>query len=265
MLTKTPAAKAQQLGRKRSVVRKTSAGLPPSNRPISKLKIESRFLRIAPDGDGYMPLSAALHWIASKWLTCAPDTCLNAKEQYQAAAAEFKTPGSSGKVRVIGADHNRTVEPFPPDQFATVRWCFVFNESDLFSEIIAHEARIVIMPCGEDEQSEDQFWVGGNQPHLTMLQASKEDVRREWPFQRYCEIPLPQLKRGHRKGEPWLHADVPCFQKMKHLLETSQAKDVKSAAIQVAKLAVTQGGSAESVAKRLARNYTHWIKVPHKQ
>jgi hypothetical protein len=132
MLTKTPAAKAQQLGRKRSVVRKTSAGLPPSNRPISKLKIESRFLRIAPDGDGYMPLSAALHWIASKWLTCAPDTCLNAKEQYQAAAAEFKTPGSSGKVRVIGADHNRTVEPFPPDQFATVRWCFVFNESDLF-------------------------------------------------------------------------------------------------------------------------------------
>jgi hypothetical protein len=267
MLNKNPsAAKAQKLTRKRSAVRKgVSAPLPSSQGPISSLKIESRFLPIAPGGDGYMPLSAALHWIASKGLTCAPDTCLDANAQYQAAAKEFKAKASSGKVRVVGADHNRTVETFPSDQFATTQWCFVFNEADLFSEILANEARIVIMPCGENEQSEDQFWVGGNQPRLAMLQVSRKDVRREWPFKRYCEIPPPQLKRGHRKGERWLHADVPLFQEMGRLLETSQAKDIKSAAMQVQERAVTQGGSPESVAKRLARSYTHWTEAQHKQ
>src|SRR4051794_20058001 len=107
MLSKNPArAKAKRLGRKHRVVRKISAGLPSSKRPISNLKIESCFLPIAPDGDGYMPLSEALHWIASKGFTCALDTCTDAHDQYQAAAREFKAKGSSGKVKVIGADYN---------------------------------------------------------------------------------------------------------------------------------------------------------------
>ena len=38
------------------------------------------------------------------------------------------------------------------------------------------------MPCEDDQRSKDELWAAGNQPRLTMLQAYREDVRREWPF-----------------------------------------------------------------------------------
>jgi hypothetical protein len=160
--------------------------------PETIFTVIPKYLPIKPEGDGCMPLSAALHWIASKGFANAPDACTDAGDQYQAAAKEFSSKVISGKVRVIGADHNQRPETLSPLEFATMRWCFLFNETDLFSEIVANEARIVIMPCGENEQSEDQFWVSGNQPRFTMLQVFREDVRREWPF---------TLKQGDRKSE----------------------------------------------------------------
>jgi hypothetical protein len=69
------------------------------------------------------------------------------------------------------------------------------------------------------------------------------------------------LKRGHRNGELWLDADVPCFEEMRRLLKIHQAKDIMGAARAVRERAVDQGGTPESVAKRLARNYPHWIKT----
>jgi hypothetical protein len=107
-----------------------------------------------------------------------------------------------------------------------------------------------------------------------MLQVYREDVRREWPFtlkhgdrelgaaERAGTMNPDFLKRGRRKGESWSHADVPCFEEMRRRLKTSQAKDIKAAATQVQECAVNHhGGTPKSVAKRLARDYTRWIKA----
>jgi hypothetical protein len=145
-------------------------------------KLKYRFLPIKPDGDGCMPLSAALHWIASNGLASAPDACVDASDQYQAVAKEFSAKVISGRVRIIGADNNQMAETLPPLELATVQWSFFFNDDDYFSDATTDVSRIVIMPCGDDQRSEDQYWAAGDQPRLTMLQVFKEDIRREWPF-----------------------------------------------------------------------------------
>jgi hypothetical protein len=99
-----------------------------------------RFLPIKPDGDGCISLSAALHWIASKGLTGAPDTCTDASDQYQSAAKEFSDKVISGKVRVIGADRNQMPETLLPQEFAIARWSFFFNDdADFFSDATADD------------------------------------------------------------------------------------------------------------------------------
>jgi hypothetical protein len=48
-----------------------------------------RFRGIAPDGDGYMPVLAAIHWIASEGHTIDLDICLDAADRYRIATKEF--------------------------------------------------------------------------------------------------------------------------------------------------------------------------------
>jgi hypothetical protein len=67
-----------------------------------------------------------------------------------------------------------------------------------------------------------------------------------------------QLKRGHKAGEPWLAADEPCFAEMLTLLQNGKAKDVSNAARKLCDRAVSQGGTPESVQKRLARHFPRW-------
>ena len=158
-----------------------------------------------------MPLSAALHWIASKGLVNAPDAGTDAGNQYQAAAKEFSTKVISGKVRVIGADHNQRPETLSPLEFATVRWSFFFNgDADYFSEATADDSRIVILPCEDDERSKDEFWAAGNQPRSAMLQVFKEDIRREWPFKGLQPNAAPQKSRAGAKAK-WDWNDIELF------------------------------------------------------
>jgi hypothetical protein len=143
------------------------------------VEYEFRFPPIAPEGDGCMPISAVLHWIACKGCIDVPDTPdirANAGAQYQAAGMLFSEKASSQRLRVVGINRNQESEPIDCSQFVHVRWSFIFNDIDLFSNCFAGDARIVIL-------GDDQYWIGREtEPRWTNLQVFKEDIRREWPF-----------------------------------------------------------------------------------
>jgi hypothetical protein len=142
---------------------------------------DQKFLFIKPDGDGYMPVLAAVHWIASEGHTIDLDICPDAANRYRKAMEEL----SDLKIlKIEGVDQNGKHGTIPPEKFATLKWRtrFIFEEKDLWSDALDDDTRIVLIPYDDDHRSNDEFWDGGNKFILNELVVLKESVRRTWPF-----------------------------------------------------------------------------------
>jgi hypothetical protein len=144
------------------------------------LPARAKSLPIVPEGDGSMPVSAALHWIASEGFKIDLDDCPDAHDRYQAAAGRFSATANSKKFDIVGLDRDRKAAILPSYVFAVVKWPFVNDDEGLFG---AGEARIELVPWDDDQRSNDEFWEGGeSSPRVTTLTVLKESIRRNWPF-----------------------------------------------------------------------------------
>jgi hypothetical protein len=147
------------------------------------LSARAKSLPIVPDGDGSMPVSAALHWIASEGFKIDLDDCPDARDRYQAVAGHFSATANSKKLDVVGLDRDRKTAILPSYVFAVVKWPFVNDDEGLFGAAMASEARIEVAPWDDDQRSNDEFWEGGESfPRVTTLTVLKESIRRNWPF-----------------------------------------------------------------------------------
>jgi hypothetical protein len=131
---------------------------------------------VSPVGDGIMPLSAPIHWIATDGLRT--ELLLTAAEsRYRAAAVEIGNKIVSGKFFLHGENSNRDREVIPAIEFEELIFTFDFVEG--VEDVARHDRRVEI---GVGEDGDCLFVPNSHRPKWTKLVVSKEAVFREWPL-----------------------------------------------------------------------------------
>jgi hypothetical protein len=138
---------------------------------------------MVPNGDGYMPFSNAMHWIASKGGDVAVK-CTN--EAFRPAFDDLVNGISSRKIR--GLWNNLKGEPMPVDPSKVdVQMLFAGDRSSVFGypNTSFIECSLVL---GWDRHEE--YWqrsfsdklVVGEDIQFTHLRVMEADIRARWPF-----------------------------------------------------------------------------------
>jgi hypothetical protein len=137
------------------------------------------FPPIKPTADGHMPLSAAVHWIASRGFKNDHDlTSQEGQLAYSAAAIDLFAKISSDKVHAVGENSDEDPEQLPAVQFSGLASYFDFTDD---FEAAGNDRRIEIN-VSEEGQSRDVLRKAGKRGQWTAVRVSCEDVFQEWPF-----------------------------------------------------------------------------------
>jgi hypothetical protein len=142
------------------------------------LPASQHFPPIKPAADGQMPLSAAVHWIASKGFKNDHDlTSQEGQLAYSAAAIDLLAKISDDKVHAFGENSDEDPEQLPAAQFSQLASYFDFTDD---FEAAGNDRRMEIN-VSEEGQSRDVLRKAGKRGHWTAVRVSCEDVSREWP------------------------------------------------------------------------------------
>jgi AAA domain len=117
------------------------------------------FPDIRPDDDGAMPISAAIHWIASDGRKINHDLfSAEGRASYRSAAGALFGKVASGKVRVIGENENEESEFLPVAEFGELRAYFDFakDNDDIFQASAGNDKRLEVNVSGENDESRGQ-------------------------------------------------------------------------------------------------------------
>jgi hypothetical protein len=160
---------------------------------------------ISPIGDGQMPLSAAVHWIASKGFKNDHDlTSQEGQLAYSAAAIDlFAKISSDNKVHAVGENSDEDPEQLPAVQFSELASYFDFTDD---FEAAGNDRRMEIN-VSEEGYSRDVLRKAGKRGQWTAVRVSCEDVRRVWPYQglprcddnspeEFCDAVPSEIQKG---------------------------------------------------------------------
>jgi hypothetical protein len=140
------------------------------------------FPDIRPDGDGVMPISAAIHWIASEGRKINHDLLsAEGKAHYSSTASALFGKVVSGTVRVIGENENEENDFMPVAEFGALKAYFDFSNDDIFEASAGNDKRLEVNVSGENDESRDVFRKPTKRGEWTKLYVLREEIRREWP------------------------------------------------------------------------------------
>lgn len=150
---------------------------PPRTRPTERLPPLMR-----PTGPGYMPLSAAVQWIATKGGT--NEVALSDTETWDLACRELADRIASGEVRATGTREGRS-QMVDPALFAGIVIRHLYGPDDGLGGADTNELYLFSYPYLDEEH-----WRGGFDDRLqtrwreswTKLMVLRADVARWWPF-----------------------------------------------------------------------------------
>jgi hypothetical protein len=134
---------------------------------------------IAPVGDGTMPFSAAVHWIASKGFKIGL-LLTDAEPSYRAAAIDLCNKILSGKVRTHGENLDGDFESIPAVEFVELKFTFDFAEG--IEDIVGRERRVEVNASNNGLPLDCFFKARSHRPVWTKLVVSRDDVRDVWSF-----------------------------------------------------------------------------------
>jgi len=132
---------------------------------------------ISPVGDGSIPWSATVHWIASKGLQVGMRLS-SAGPTYRAAAIALRDKVISGKALTHGENHDGEFEEIPAHEFEELEFSFAESVEDIAGRV----NRIDVVPSENGLSLDCFFRARSHRPFWTKLRVRKEDVLREWPF-----------------------------------------------------------------------------------
>jgi hypothetical protein len=129
---------------------------------------------ISPVGNGSMPFSAAVHWIASEGRRFGlPLSC--AGQKYRAAAIALRDKIISGKVSIHGENQDGEFEEIPAHEFEELEFTFTENMEDIAGRI----NHIDIIPSENGMSLDCFFRARSHRPFWTKLRVAKVDLLRE--------------------------------------------------------------------------------------
>jgi hypothetical protein len=135
-----------------------------------------------PNGPGYMPLTSAAHWIASKGGTVSTG---NDEQLWRPAFDDLLGRITSREVEVIGR-RGAGNESVPGHLFARIQVAYPYSDL-LVRTLLGDNAYLDCYPFVDDDQwqreSSDKLYASGRgEPQWTHLQVRKPDIVRFWPF-----------------------------------------------------------------------------------
>jgi hypothetical protein len=160
------------------------------------------FPDIRPDDDGVMPISAAIHWIASDGRKINHDLfSAEGRASYSSAAGALFGKVASGKVRVIGENENEESEFVPVAEFGELRayFDFVNDNDDILQASAGNDKRLEVSVSGENDESRDVFRKKNKRGEWTKLYVLREDMRRQWPEE---SASAPETLKPYPKDAP---------------------------------------------------------------
>jgi hypothetical protein len=159
---------------------------------------------LPPSGEGYMPLTCAAQWIATKGGTFTFDP--NDKAVWRSAYEELLSAVATEIVRVIGSRNGQRY-PVPGYTFAgcEVDYPFVDTPPEMLK---GDHFYLRTYPYDEEHwrMGFDDAIVRRDEESWTRLMIDKSDVREQWPFD---EAGSPRLRSGYPGRPP----------KARHLIE----------------------------------------------
>jgi hypothetical protein len=136
-----------------------------------------------PDGPGFMPLTEAAHWIASKGGIVSVEI---GEQIWKPAFDDLLAHIASQDVEVIGR-RGAGNESVPARLFARIRVVYPYSDLPLHT-MLGDEPYLDCYPFVDDDhwqrEFNDKLYASGrDQPQWTHLQVKKSDVARLWPFE----------------------------------------------------------------------------------
>lgn len=153
----------------------------------------SDILLIAPDGDGYMSLFSAAHWIATRGgaETAAPDF-----ESWRSAYGALLEKVVAGKIEIIGTNNAGPPASIEGHVFADCQIAYPFEDTD-DELMLGNELVLVSRPYIDEDHWRSGFddsLCNCKGPCWTRIRALKDDVLALWPF--------ISDKASYRSGNP---------------------------------------------------------------
>lgn len=157
---------------------------------------------ILPVGDGSMPFSAAVHWIASEGLKSGLPLS-SAGQKYRDAAIALRDKIISEKVRTSGENLDGDPEALAAVEFEELKFTFDFEAGVV--DIAKRVNRIEVVASENGLPQDCYFRARSHRPIWTKLVVRREDVLREWPFDSVPEESaydmIPESPLRGRKAE----------------------------------------------------------------
>jgi hypothetical protein len=149
---------------------------------------------ISPVGDGQMPISAAVHWIASEGLKIDYDLLshIGVTKYYDAAKALFDKIASN-KASVVGENEDEKNDFIPCAEFVELKAYFDFGDSDL--EAVAGNDKRLELNVSENKKSRDIFRKSNNRGKWTKIYVFCEEILSAFPF----VVGSPAQPRGNKR------------------------------------------------------------------
>jgi hypothetical protein len=249
--------------KKASVKKRRSGARQPALREVDAIDCKTLsalayFPRTSPDGDGQMPILAAVHWIASEGLKLDHDLfSIAGKSHYCNSAKAFFRKVALEKVRVRGENLDED-----PEQIASA----IFDDDLVpvfdFAEDPPRYVRHLEFNVSDGEQSMDTIFKAKNRGSWTNVKVFCEDVRRVWPYQglprcddnspeEFCDAVPSEIQKGP-KAEITRQALRSKFRDglvPKHLSSTEICERIKPEMLKLG----DNGGADRSTVERLLK------------
>jgi hypothetical protein len=159
-----------------AMARKKEAALKEFSESLDEVTTSAHYPQLSPVGDGTMPLSAVIHWVATEGLK-REFLLISAEPGYRSAAKEIQDKIVSGKIVVHGENLDGDREAIPAIEFEDLKFTFDFVEG--LEDFAGHYRRIEI---GVSEDGDCLFKPNSHLSIWTKLVIQREPVLREWPF-----------------------------------------------------------------------------------
>jgi hypothetical protein len=157
--------------------------------------------------DGPIPISAAIHWVASEGRKIDHDLySAEGMAHYNNAASALFGKVALGKVRVIGENEDEKNDFIPCAEFVELKAYFDFAKDDAFQFAACNDRRLEIH-VSENGKSLDTFRKPNKRGEWTKIYVFCEEIRSEWPYQglprcdnnspeEFCDAVPSEIQKG---------------------------------------------------------------------
>jgi hypothetical protein len=137
---------------------------------------------ISPVGDGSMPFFGAVHWIATEGLQLRIPIS-SAGPTYLAAAVALRDKHISGKAITYGENQDGEFEQISAVEYVDKKFIFDFEAG--VEDLARRDNRIEI---GLSDDGDCLFRANSFRAIFTKIVVRKEDILREWPFDKTAPV-----------------------------------------------------------------------------